>query len=155
MTQGLLISRGTKNKLHATAVSVPTVANVNRYKTYKTIYLRLIRAAKKLFISSKLTENASNPKKTWQILNEILGRKVKTDTVSQINANGVTLTENLQVANRFNSFFTNAGKHISDSVQPILKKPEDFINYGREIPPLQLTNTTPEHVMKIIKNFKP
>jgi hypothetical protein len=63
MTAGLLISRRTKNNLHLLAVSDPSLLNINKYKTYKTIYLRTIRAAKKLYISRKLTENAKNPKK--------------------------------------------------------------------------------------------
>ena len=77
MTNGLLISRRTKNNLHALAVSDPSAGNVNRYKAYKSVYLRTIRAAKKLYISSKITENAKSPKKTWQTLNEILGKQTR------------------------------------------------------------------------------
>ncbi len=136
MTQDLITSMRTKNKLHATAVSVPTDANINRYKTYKTIYQRLVRAAKKLFITTQLNENASNPKKTWQILNEILGKKGKTDTVFQINVNGVTVSEDLPVANQFNSFFTNAGKQISDFVQPITKNLRILLTMDVKSPPM-------------------
>jgi hypothetical protein len=82
MTQGLIVSRRTKNDLHSKAVANPLPANINKYKTYKTIYQRLIRAAKKRYIAEKLTENASNPKKTWQTLNEILGREGKAGSVS-------------------------------------------------------------------------
>jgi hypothetical protein len=35
--------------------------DINRYKAYKTLYQRVIRAAKKQHIARKLTENASNP----------------------------------------------------------------------------------------------
>jgi hypothetical protein len=34
------------------------------------------------------------------------------------------------------------------------KRPEDYINYGRNIPDMSLGNTTPEHVLKIIRKFK-
>ncbi len=71
MTHRLIVSRRTKNDLHSKAVANPLPANINRYKTYKTIYQRLIRAAKKRYIADKLTENASNPKKTWQTLKNI------------------------------------------------------------------------------------
>jgi hypothetical protein len=63
MTNGLIVSRRTKNNLHALAVSEPTPANINHYKAFKTVYQRVIPAAKKLQIASKLTENAGNPKK--------------------------------------------------------------------------------------------
>jgi len=109
MTQGLLISRKTKNTLHVIAVSDPTPLNINKYKNYKTVYQRIIRAAKKLYISNKLTENAKNPKKTWQTLSELLGKKAKSDTVSQINIEGNPSNVNLDIANHFNHFFTKIG----------------------------------------------
>jgi hypothetical protein len=87
MTQGLIISRLTKKSLHIISVSDPSPANINRYKTFKQIYQRLIRAAKKLSIAEQLRDNASNPKKTCQTLNEILGRKGKSEAVSDIKIN--------------------------------------------------------------------
>jgi hypothetical protein len=155
MTAGLLVSRKTKEKLHLLAVSNPLPLNINNYKTYKTVYQRTIRAAKKLYISGKITENAKKPKKTWQTLNEILGKETKSATVSQININGTISSDSHMIANHFNQFFTNVGQEISNSVPPIAKKPEDYINYGRQIPPLLLRNTTPEHLCKIIKKFQP
>ncbi len=47
MTQGLIVSRRTKKSLHVKSVSDPSPANITRYKTFKQIYQRLIRAAKK------------------------------------------------------------------------------------------------------------
>jgi hypothetical protein len=38
---------------------------------------------------------------------------------------------------------------------PVAKNAEDYINYGRQIPDLRLQNTTPAHVLKTIKKFKP
>ena len=74
MTQGILISRESKNILHKTAIMTPTAVNILKYKTFKTVYQKIIRGAKKLYFTSKLTKNASNPKKTWETLNEILGK---------------------------------------------------------------------------------
>jgi hypothetical protein len=37
----------------------------------------------------------------------------------------------------------------------VTKKAEDYVDYGRDIPPMSLGNTTPEHVLKVIKKFKP
>ena len=155
MTAGLLTSRENKNKLHKTAVSDPSELNLNRYKTYKTLYQRIIRAAKKLHYQRKLEQNASNPKKTWETLNEILGKQRGSDTVSQIKINGVPEENIAKIADHFNTFFTSIGQEISDSVPPVTKPAEDYINYDRIVPDLLLGNTTPEHVLKIIKQFKP
>jgi hypothetical protein len=35
------------------------------------------------------------------------------------------------------------------------KPAEDYVNYDRIVPDLQLQNTTPEHIKKIIRNLKP
>jgi hypothetical protein len=90
-----------------------------------------------------------------QTLNEILGRGVRSDTVPQINVNDHVSSDNLTIANHFNNSFTNIGKEIANSVPPVSKKPEDFIDYGREIPNMQLGNTTVEHIIKTIKKFHP
>jgi hypothetical protein len=57
------------------------------------------------------------------------------------------------MANHFNSFFTSVGKKISNSVPPITKKPEDYVDYGRDIPLLQLGNTTLITYSKLSKNL--
>jgi hypothetical protein len=109
----------------------------------------------KLYISGKLTENAKNPKKTWQTLNELLGKSAKSEAVSQININGVPSSDPVLFANQFNDFFSNVGEQISNSVPPVNKRPEEYIDYGRPIPHLLLGNITHEHIIKTIKKFQP
>jgi hypothetical protein len=52
------------------------------------LYQRVPRAAKKLYFTSKLKENAKNPKKMWETLNQILGKQKNMDTVKKINIAG-------------------------------------------------------------------
>ncbi len=61
MTQGLLISRNTKNNLNKKAKADPNPGNIERYKTYKTLYFRTLRGAKKLYFTNKIKENVANP----------------------------------------------------------------------------------------------
>jgi hypothetical protein len=154
MTLGLLISRKTKNKLHKRSIAEPSEANTQRYKQFKTLYFRTLRGAKKLHFTNKLKENAKNPKKIWQTLNEILGKAKQKEPLSQININDVPESDPTKIADHFNSFFTSIGKKISNNVQNVTVQPEDYINYGRDIPEMALGNTTPEHILKIISKFK-
>jgi hypothetical protein len=39
------------------AVTDPSVGNIQRYKTYKNLYFRILRGAKKMYYTSKLNEN--------------------------------------------------------------------------------------------------
>ncbi len=73
------------------------------------------------------------------------------ESVEKINIEGNPESDPQKVAYQFNKFFTTVGKQISDSVMPVTMNPEDYVNYGREIPELSLQNTTPEHIQKIIK----
>ncbi len=63
MSAGLLISRQTKNSLFKIQLVNKTIENVTKYKNYKQIYFKTIRAAKKLYFRNKLQANVNNPKK--------------------------------------------------------------------------------------------
>jgi hypothetical protein len=87
MTTGLLVSRKSKNILHKKSLSEPSAENRLKFKTFKTVYSRVLRAAKKLYFTTKLESNAGNPKKIWETLNEITGKNRKTDSIERININ--------------------------------------------------------------------
>jgi hypothetical protein len=74
MTLGLLTSRQNKNNLFKLQLVDNSPANVNKYKTFKQIYFKTVRAAKKLYFQRKFQENTGNSKKTWDTLNEALGK---------------------------------------------------------------------------------
>jgi hypothetical protein len=74
--------------------------------------------------------------------------------VEKININGISTSDPPAMANHFNEFFTQIGKNISNSIPAVQQQPEDFID-GRQIPELNLTNTTPDHVKKIISGLAP
>jgi len=150
MTEGLLKSRRTKQHLYEQTLTDASELSLNRYKNFSRIYYKTVRAAKKLHYSRLLASNAKNVKKTWNIFNELLGKSKSNDSVEKINIEGRSITDPAEIASEFNGFFTSIGKKISNSIPPIDKQPEDYINYGREIPLLNLGNTTPEHVKKII-----
>jgi hypothetical protein len=67
MTNGLLISRKTKNLLYKASISDPSMVNRVKYTTYKAVYQRVLRAAKKLYFTSKLEQNVKNPKKPGKL----------------------------------------------------------------------------------------
>jgi hypothetical protein len=138
MTNGLLISRNNKKVLYKTSLAIPTAVNVNKYKNFKTMYQRVLCAAKKLYFKSKLEQNASNPKKTWDMLNEILGKVKKSDSIEKICINDVPYHDPVDIANGFNKFFVAVGQQISDNVAPVAKNPEEYINYGRDVPDMLL-----------------
>ncbi len=88
MTAGLIVSHKTKNDLYNVQLSNNSPENVAKYKAYKQNYFKIVRAAKKLCFKNKLQENSKNPKKTWETLNEAMGKSKSNPNVSKINVNG-------------------------------------------------------------------
>jgi hypothetical protein len=155
MTKGLLKSRETKKNLYMASLTDKSPPALQRYRNYKNLYFKTLRAMKKLYFSSKLEENAKNSKNTWETINEVQGKSKKSNSVNKININGVEETDPLKIATEFNLFFTRVGQQISNSIPPVSKAPEDYVSYDHQIPNLRLGNTTPEHVKKVISKFKP
>ncbi len=155
MTPGLLISRKRKLELHKMAIIDPPTFST-QYKHYRNIFNSLLRASKKLHYDSKFTQFAKNPKKVWEILNEITGSKsnVKTKDIPTINAKGTTYNSPPDIANEFNSFFVKAGQNISEKVPPTTRTPEWFLNPPpTPVPDFDIGSTSALHVSDIIKSF--
>jgi hypothetical protein len=156
MTPGLLISRLRKAELHKKSLIDPLNFSL-LYKQYRNIYNSTIRASKKLYYDLKFDQTANNPKKTWELLNEITCNKPrnKNANIPLLNSNGRTLTSSPEIAEEFNSFFARAGQDILNSVPPTSRTPESYLNRPEDnMPDFELGNTTSIHVHDIIKSFK-
>ena len=75
MTKGLLISRCSKNTLHKRYLIDPSNFNKSTYTNYRNIYNSLIRLSKKEHFADNLRKCKKNPKKTWEIFNEVINKK--------------------------------------------------------------------------------
>ncbi len=156
LTTGLLTSRKTKNALHKNSILFPTLANLNKYRNYRNLYNTLLRKSKNLFYHNKLQENAKNPKKNWETLNEIIGKKSCNKKISEINNdNGLTLTNDIEIAERFNDFFSSIGQKISDSISKTDTDPLSYLKHDPNIPQLKFDEITPTHINDMIKQISP
>ncbi len=73
MTPGLLISRRRKIELHRLSLIDPANFS-NKFKLYRNIFNATLRASKKLTYNMKFAQFAKNPKKTWELLNELTSK---------------------------------------------------------------------------------
>jgi hypothetical protein len=112
-----------KINLHKLALQTPTVENTAIYKSYRNVYNKLIRASKRLFYCESLHKAKKNPKKTWEILNDALGRSSMPPKIDKLSKNGNAITEPTEIANAFNEFFSTAGSNIAESVNPTGTEP--------------------------------
>jgi hypothetical protein len=151
MTNGLLISRNQKNRLHKKFIAKPTAQNIANYKQYRNIFNSLLRKSKILYFESNLKENEKNPKKTWDILRETIGKKTN-QKISEININGVPSNDPSLIAHEFNNFFSSIGTKISREVDPVDKDPLSYIPFIPNTPVLELGGTDANEVRNFLSN---
>ena len=86
-------------------------------RLYKTILKKTIRAAKLMYYQITFNKYKYNIRNTWNTINEIISRPSKNDSFLTFFIDGQTkLTENLDIANKFNAFFTNVGPNLASNI---------------------------------------
>jgi len=153
ITQGLLISRTTKNNLHKAAIINPNEATVAYYRTYRNIYNSLVRKSRTLYYSESIHNNQKNPKKVWEVIKETLNKQNSDNHIPEILQNQKNLTDNMDKANAFNTFFTNIGLEIHNTVPPSSKNFADYLPLHPNPPTLEFNEIGPIHVSDIIKSL--
>ena len=77
VTPGLLTSsrRATRTKLLTKKLRNPTDNNSHTFASYNNVYNKIKRATKANYYHAIIEDNKLNMKKTWTVLNEVIGRK--------------------------------------------------------------------------------
>ena len=98
-------------------------------KTYNNILRKNICAAKVHFYHSQFDKSKNNLSKTWSAINNLLNRNnTKSSLPDYIIDNNNTITDPLDIANRFNDFFTNVGPNLANEfIYAGQKKYSDYI----------------------------
>jgi len=114
ITKGLIKSIKFRDKLHlkskTSRLTIEEYQNIKtNIKTYTTIIKRLIRKLKRRYLSNKFEEHKSNLRKTWQLINDVMGRDKKDTTADIFIIDRKEITDPKEIANQFNQFFINIG----------------------------------------------
>ena len=114
ITSGILKSITTKKKLYKRFVNDRTLFNKLKFTSYKNKLTNVIRYSKKSYYTKLFDENRHNIKETWKLLNEITGRKKDTRVKQfKINNNDDEITNDLDVAECFNNYFSSIGNTLA------------------------------------------
>ena len=84
MTQGLLVSRQSKIKLHKISIQSPNSSNIERHKKIWNLYNTVMRASKKMYFEKNLNLAKKNPKKSWQLIKEAIGDQKQSKNIKII-----------------------------------------------------------------------
>jgi hypothetical protein len=161
ITYGILKSIKTRDLLHAQIKRTSVVdddyfRNVELLKTYKRILKQSIRNAKKIYYNSCFNKFINDTKKTWQTINNVIGRKSDSNNYPEyFLINNEQIKDKRTLANEFNSFFVNIGKKLADSI--VINEDEKNFDDYLNIPinsQFQFYNVSETDVNKIITNMK-
>ena len=116
LSRGLFKSINKKNTLYKQFVRSPTTSCELKYKTYKNKLNHLIRIAKRTYYDSKLEDAKNDLRATWKLLNEV---KNNPSPPSSFKSDGKTITDPLDIADRFCKYFTNIGPNLASAIPTV------------------------------------
>ena len=112
ITQGLLKSIRYRDKLYKklklTNPNSPNYDTIKtNLKTYNLILKQNIHSAKQIYYETCFHQFRNDIRNTWKTINEILTKnKTKQKLPTVFKENGTDITGNINIANKFNTFFT-------------------------------------------------
>lgn len=125
-------------------------------KTCNTILKKSIRLAKKLYYASIFLKYKNDMKGTWKTISEILNKTKRKKSFPCYFRDGEHfITDQQEIANRFNIFFTNIGPNLSSQIKmPLGKTYKSYLthNYNHSF---QFQNIDKELLTSIIDKFAP
>ena len=123
------------------------------YKTVRNDLNKSLDRAKRSYYRDRLNLNKNDPKKTWNVVGEILGNEKVKSVISEINLENETITDEENIANAANEYFTNIGASLDENFDDST----DYMSYMRNI---QINNSfvfspvTKEEIVAILKGLK-
>ena len=111
-----------KNKLYIKYRKHPTAESQNKYKQYKCVLNKALKAAERKYFEEMFTENKNNLSKSWKILKGILNHGKDSNIPEIFNHDGRILTSKKDIANQFNNVFVKIGPALADDIPEVNRK---------------------------------
>lgn len=157
ITLGLATSCKTKSRLYYKYIKNPSEYRSQKYKIYRNRLNRLIQEAKKTYFSDKLFAAKNDLKQTWKIIKEALNKRnnsLSSKYPSEFHLNDLTLTDKRDIANEFNSFFTNIGPNLDKNIPQSQTHFTSYLRSNTNEPLKSFNPTTADEVKNIITLLK-
>ena len=86
-----------------------------------------LKIEKAKYYHEVINNDQSNPKAMWKHIKQLIGKGSKTTDIQCIKVNDTILTKNDDIANAFNTHFTEIGKNLSDEIPQTSNSVGEFI----------------------------
>ena len=88
-----------------------------------------IRLAKKNYFTRNFEANKTNPRKTWQLINDLTSRTAaRSKIISQLKVGDQKITSPTGIAEVFNNHFSSIAETLSNKLPSCNIKPEFYLN---------------------------
>ena len=158
ITLGIQTSCKRKRELFLLKRSLHSPLLERYYTQYCKILTKVIREAKRMAFSTRISKSHNKTKTTWKIVNELLGKQPSHTDIQQLTVDGIQYSNQQQVAEVFNKYFST----IVDSINS--NKPDSpsnnftytYLQHHRDYTsaPLVLKPFSTTEIIKIIKSLK-
>ena len=116
-----------RNALHQKSLLRPSAANKEAFRKARNHVTNLLRKAEETHYKNMINEEKNNLKGLWDIAGKIINpKKSKKNTIiNSLLVNGKTISDDTQISNTMNDFFSTIGKKLADKI----KVKQDFKKY--------------------------
>ena len=120
ITKNLLSLRALKQSFFSVFQLSKKPEDKIKYNKCRNEYNRKVRRAKKLYYCQLINSQKHNPKKMWETLKNITGlgngSHNNSANIEYLEVNNTKVTDNVQIANEFNKYFSSIGQVKADNI---------------------------------------
>lgn len=106
---------------------------------FKTKVNKLVRKFKTDYYINKFDQFRTNIKKSWETINCLMGRNYLRKPIEKITMGGITVSEEMDIAEYFNNFFCNIAQTLDEKLPPTTSSPTQYCTNFSEnmsLPPI-------------------
>lgn len=113
------------------------------------------REAKMRYYKNKIELNKNNIKNTWKTIKEVIGKNNdKSSVPKQMTIDGKIVTHAKEIANGFNTFFSNIGKTTGENVPHTNTNYLEYLKQSK-VNSMFVEPVTQLEILKIVNKIKP
>ena len=117
-----------RDRLKIKAIRSGDAIDWNNFKRARNNVNNAIKNAKKSYYLKSFTACDGNSRKTWEIINEVTGRKSEKAIINELEFEDKKLTDPTEIAEGFNKFFAEIGPKLSENIEDIDTCFDEFVN---------------------------
>lgn len=151
ITKSLIRCSKHKNTLYRKWIKTKNPSDESRYLRYKKIFTKCLVETENNYFREKIQREKNNSKKMWKNINSLMKSNKKAEQIEKIYTNNKTITNEKEIANEMNTYFSNIGKVLDEKIN----NNYNFLDYLSDPyhNSIYLEDTNEEEIIKIINKL--